>query len=100
MTRVLVIGAGGFVGGHVAAQLAATPGCEVVRATREAAGAITEPTTHADLADAVQVAALLRQWPAEVIVHAAGRAEGAADEIVRDNQAAGLTLINTVPGNP
>jgi len=64
---LLLLGAGGFVGGHVAAAAAAA-GLRVVRATRTAAG------PACDLLDPASISSCLREARPDLVVNAAGSA--------------------------
>jgi nucleoside-diphosphate-sugar epimerase len=70
--RILVTGAGGFLGGAIHRRLAARGDLEVVAADR------------ADLQDP---AAMLSRWRPDVVVHAAGRTHGSPDALYADNVA-------------
>ena len=72
MKRVLVLGATGFVGGHVLKALAQSPGCEVIPAVRDASAlprAFQAGARVGDLRSADHLARLLRGI--DVVVHAA-----------------------------
>ena len=70
--RVLVAGAGGFLGGAIDARLSQRDDLEVIAAART------------DLQDPV---AALSRWRPDVVVHAAGRTQGSPDALYADNVA-------------
>ncbi|MGM1016827.1 MAG: SDR family oxidoreductase [Actinomycetota bacterium] len=82
MTRVLITGGGGFLGSHVAEQLAAHPGVDAVVSAdlrvRDAprAGIIDVPL---DVTDADAIAPLLREHAIDTVVHLAAIVNPGAD---------------------
>jgi GDP-4-dehydro-6-deoxy-D-mannose reductase len=90
MTRVLITGAGGFIGAHLVAGRAAIPGREIVAVVRRGG------PVAAELSDPAQCATLIREQRPDVVIHAAGRAEGSDDDIRRDTETAGRCLLDGV----
>lgn len=90
MTRMLVLGCGGFLGAPVAARLGELPGVQVLRGARSAGGgraAGPRPDLVADLAD-VQVDFLAVQLTAlrpDVVVNCAGLTAGSASRLCAVN---------------
>jgi UDP-glucose 4-epimerase len=81
--RVLVTGAGGFIGRRLLARLAAVPGCDA-RATARTVPPPEDDLPHvrwtaADLAEPVAVDALVTEVRPDYIVHLAGYVSGARD---------------------
>jgi nucleoside-diphosphate-sugar epimerase len=83
MTRVLVTGARGFLGGAILRRLAAR-GDEVLAAGRP------------DLVDEAAVVAALTASRPDIVVHAAGRTHGSGDELAADNVALTRRLAETL----
>ena len=82
--RILVTGAGGFLGGAIRRRLAERGDLEVLAAAR------------ADLADEASAAAALAVAKPDVVVHAAGRTHGAAEALQADNVVATETLARAI----
>ncbi|MGH6769837.1 MAG: NAD-dependent epimerase/dehydratase family protein [Xanthobacteraceae bacterium] len=98
MTRILVTGAGGFIGAHIVARFAADPAFDVVRVLHQFAppGPRGMTTTKADLTNAEESGGLIRTWKPDIVVHAAGRAGVSEADIRRINEGAGRLLIENV----
>jgi len=75
--RVVVTGAGGFLGGEIARLLSERADLEVITATRT---------------DLQEPAAALSHWRPDVVVHAAGRTHGTADAFYAGNVALTVSL--------
>jgi nucleoside-diphosphate-sugar epimerase len=71
--RVLVTGASGFIGGAIRRRLAARDDIEAIASARS------------DLCDRAAIEAALSAWRPDVVVHAAGRTHGDADQLHADN---------------
>jgi len=84
MKRVLVTGANGFLGGAISRRLAARADVEV--------GA----TARGDLADRSAAVAALSHWRPDIVVHAAGRTHGSADQLHVDNVEATAALAAAI----
>ena len=81
--RILVTGAGGFLGGAIASRLAARAADQVVRAVRRSTA--PEGGLVLDLGDQRAVAEALADVRPDVVVHGAGRTAGPAAELFADN---------------
>lgn len=82
--RVLITGGGGFLAGHLLAQLQATAGVEVRSLSR----------TECDLSrDTEQLSSALRSFQPDRIFHLAGRINGSESELFYDNQVATGNLL-------
>ena len=91
MKRVLVTGANGFLGGAICRRLAWREDLEVI----ESARAPIDPgsrTIALDLSNRYAVATTLARIRPDVVVHAAGRAQGARAELGIDNAMATNSL--------
>lgn len=86
MSRVLVTGAGGFLGGAILRRLAERD-IEAVAAARS------------DLRDRAAIEAALSACKPNVVVHAAGRTHGAADQFQADNVVVTRRLAGAVAAN-
>jgi nucleoside-diphosphate-sugar epimerase len=84
MTRILVTGANGFLGGAISERLAARGDLEVAAAAR------------GDLAHQSAAVAALYRWRPDVVVHAAGRTHGSADRFQVDNVDATAALAAAI----
>jgi len=85
--RVLITGGGGFLAGHLLAQLQTIVGIEarsLMRAECDLAG------------DKVRLMSVLRAFQPDRVVHLAGRINGSESELVRDNQLATKNLFEAV----
>jgi nucleoside-diphosphate-sugar epimerase len=82
--RVLVTGAGGFLGGAIARRLARRGDVEVIAAKR------------ADLQHQPAAEAALARWRPDVVVHAAGRTHGSADALQTANVGVTETLAKSI----
>jgi nucleoside-diphosphate-sugar epimerase len=82
--RVLITGGGGFLAGHLLAQVGATGGVEVRSLSR----------ADCDLStDKEKLSAVLSSFQPERIFHLAGRINGSEPELFRDNQLATRNLL-------
>ena len=93
--RVLVIGAGGFLGGAVARRLAARGDTEVVAAVRRPTPLLPE-ARRLELGDPTAIAQALRDVRPDIVIHAAGRTPGAPDAFEADNVAATANLAEAI----
>jgi len=92
--RVLVTGAGGFLGGEVVRRFAARTDVELIAASRGPPP--TEGGLALDLGDAAAVVRMLMDTQPDVVVHASGRAEGPREDLHRDNVLATKTLAEAM----
>jgi len=84
--RVLITGGGGFLAGHLLAQVRATGGVEVRSLSR----------ADCDLSrDKEKLSAALRSFQPDRIFHLAGRINGAESELFRDNQLVTRNLLES-----
>ena len=82
--RVLITGGGGFLAGHLSAQLQATPGIEVRTLSR----------AECDLSrDKGRLSSALRSFQPDRVFHLAGRINGSESELFYDNQVATGNLL-------
>ena len=89
--RILVTGAGGFLGGAIAARLVARMGGQVIRAVRRPPAPVGGIAL--DLCDRPPtIASALVEARPDVVVHAAGRSAGSAIELFDDNARATASL--------
>ena len=84
MKRVLITGAGGFLGGAIHRRLAGRDDIDVIAAART------------DLRDRAAAEAALSQAGPDVVVHAAGRTYGSAEAFYTDNVAATEILAGAI----
>jgi GDP-4-dehydro-6-deoxy-D-mannose reductase len=82
--RVLITGAGGFLGGAIRERLVGRGDVEVIA------------TARADLADRARAEAALASAGPDVVVHAAGRTHGSVDAFYADNVATTETLAAAI----
>ena len=93
--RVLLLGASGFLGSHIAEVLAADPDIHLVRQARAGAALKDGQWVAVDLATAprAEIASLLVSVRPDVIVNAAGAAIGTDDELTMANVVIVRTLL-------
>jgi NDP-hexose 4-ketoreductase len=95
--RCLLLGAGGFLGGHVLTRLAEDPAATVIPAGRGGAGAgsLAEGWVRLDLAMAgpSELVSLLWETTPDVVVNCAGSTNGDAAAMARSNVVAVANLI-------
>jgi nucleoside-diphosphate-sugar epimerase len=84
VTRVLVTGASGFLGGAILRRLSDRVDMQVLAAARS------------DLTDEAAAAAALSATKPDVVIHAAGRTHGAAEALQADNVVATETLARAI----
>jgi len=89
MARVLVTGAGGFLGAHIARALS-KHGFDMIRAGRSVRDGID---LAADLSLPKGASELLRQAQPDVVVHAAGRRHGTPEQLEAANLATTRNLV-------
>jgi nucleoside-diphosphate-sugar epimerase len=88
--RVLLTGAGGYIGGTIAGRLAARGDTELLLCGRTLPAATSGVAL--DLLDAGALRRTLADFAPEAVVHAAGRTAGAPSLMLRDNAVATATL--------
>ncbi len=88
--RILVTGAGGFIGGMLARRLAEDAGMEVLACGRTLPGGAAGAAL--DLLDRSAVEPVLANFTPDVVVHAAGRVSGDPQAMLRDNALATARL--------
>lgn len=93
--RILVIGAGGFLGGAVARRLTARGDIEVVAAVRRPTALLPDARTL-ELGDKAAIGEMLGAVRPDVVVHAAGRTPGSPDAFAADNVAATANLAQAI----
>jgi len=86
--RVLITGAGGFLGGAIRRRLTVRGDMEVLSAART------------DLTDLVSAASAIASAEADIVIHAAGRTHGSADALQADNVLATETLARAIAATP
>ena len=97
--RVLITGAGGFLGGALTRRLAGRGGLRVSALTRRPAPGL--PDAHVvDLADGAAVTTAVMELRPDVVIHAAGRAYGTTEDLQRDNVAAAGNLVSALSRLP
>ncbi|HEY1751059.1 MAG TPA: NAD-dependent epimerase/dehydratase family protein [Caulobacteraceae bacterium] len=84
--RVLITGAGGFLGGALARRLAGRADTQVIASTRAAV----------DLTDAASIRRAVGEAAPDIVVHAAGRSYGAAQAVRDDNVTATANLVEAL----
>ena len=85
--RILITGGGGFLAGHLLAQLQTIPGIEARSLTR----------AECDLSgDKERLFSVLRAFQPARVFHLAGRINGSESELFRDNQLATRNLLEAV----
>jgi len=95
MIRVIVTGAGGFLGGCVARRFAARADVQLTALGRSA----PPPFPHAgalDLHDKPAIAAVLARVRPDVVIHAAGRTPGKSGALLADNAIATANLAEAI----
>ncbi|MGH6957692.1 MAG: NAD-dependent epimerase/dehydratase family protein, partial [Caulobacteraceae bacterium] len=93
--RVLVTGAGGFLGGSLARRFEERPDVELVAAGRAAPAGRRRPR-RLDLADREAIVRLIREERPEVVIHAAGRTPGKPGALLADNAIATANLAEAI----
>jgi GDP-4-dehydro-6-deoxy-D-mannose reductase len=94
--RVLVTGAGGYLGAVLMSALLGHGGFEVAALVRRRRLENDVPTIVADLTERDEVLAALRTVRPDLILHAAGRVHGTSTELFRENAAATAVLVDAV----
>jgi len=93
--RILVTGAGGFLGGAIHRRLTARGDVEAIAATRRP----SPRQPHArpfDLGDKAAIANALRAVRPDIVVHAAGRPRGSSGDFDADNITATINLAQAI----
>lgn len=90
--RILVTGAGGFLGGALARRLAERPDVELMALARRAASSPGD----VDLRDRAAIVRLLAEARPDVVVHAAGRTPGRPGALLADNAIATANLAEAI----
>jgi nucleoside-diphosphate-sugar epimerase len=99
MTTVMVTGATGFIGRHILDRLERASNVRTIAVVRTAdAGkrSWVAATVQADLGHAGEVRSMMGRWRPDAVIHAAGRAEGDAAVLWRDNLEATSNLLDAV----
>jgi GDP-4-dehydro-6-deoxy-D-mannose reductase len=92
--RILVTGAGGFLGGAIARRLAARPDVELIAAGR--GSALAGDGRKLDLRLRAEIVRVLGEVRPEVVVHAAGRTPGRPGALLVDNAIATANLAEAI----
>jgi nucleoside-diphosphate-sugar epimerase len=95
MIRVLVTGAGGFLGGALARRLAGRADVELITLGRTAPPDFPGASVL-DLHDQDAIARLLAGARPDVVAHAAGRTTGTPDDLMADNAVATANLAEAI----
>ena len=97
MTRILVIGGSGFIGGHVALRLSDLDDVEVVTTTRRLGATRLGADLRLDLTDSPEaVAAVLRRVEPRIVVNCAGAVAGDPESIAAANFAGPANLVKAI----
>jgi nucleoside-diphosphate-sugar epimerase len=97
MTTVMVTGATGFIGRHILDRLERDSNARTIAVIHNAKAAgrwKVAATVAADLAHAGEVRSMMGRWRPDTVIHAAGRAEGDAAALWRDNLEATSNLLD------
>lgn len=97
--RVLLTGAGGFIGGYLAAKLLQVENVEVILSSRSPPKSSRTPSVAhfpADLANETDVERLVSAARPDIVVHAAGLVRGTAERLFRENAAATSVLVDAL----
>ncbi len=95
--RVLITGAGGYLGGTLARALLDAGGFEIIVLERRRRASVHAIRTFTiDLTEQCALTALLRDVRPEMILHAAGQVHGTPTELFRENSAATVVLVEAV----
>jgi len=97
VTRVLLLGSGGFLGRHVRRELTSANGIEVTTAGRSP-GCDAEVDLVRDGADGIR--GLLARLGPDVVVNCAGRASGPPDQLAETNITGTANLVQALAANP
>ncbi len=95
MIRVMVTGAGGFLGGALARRLAGRADVELIALGRTAPPDFPRAGVL-DLHDRDAIARLLAEARPDVVVNAAGRTTGTSDDLMADNAVATANLAEAI----
>ncbi len=93
--RVLITGAGGFLGGAIHRRLAQRGDIEAIAAIRRASPRHPD-ARPLDLADKAAVVEALRAAPPDIVIHAAGRPRGLPGDFNADNVTATTNLAQAI----
>lgn len=99
MIRILITGAGGFLGGALAVRFAARSDVEIFPVGRRASPPLLAafPTARVlDLRDRPAIARLLAELRPDIVIHAAGRTPGKPGALLADNAIATANLAEEI----
>jgi NDP-hexose 4-ketoreductase len=91
--RVLLVGAGGFLGRHIDRALRTDPDHEVVAVSRRPPPDARQPWISADMADPAAAQATVAEVRPGVVINAAGAVDGNSDDLARPNEGLVAALL-------